>query len=151
MRWLLSRVRPVQSPKVSAPFLRVLFCIQNFRMCLRGCWRIFNPSRTIWIVCPIRYPQEYPLLLLVLSPSDRSSGGASVESCLSLSSLLLQGLQSSYLGLPFDCKRRPRKFAPCLLFSSSRDGESLDRIYSLISVCIHFCCRLSSCSVMRRG
>ena len=110
-----------------------------------------DPSRMSRIVCPICYPQGSPLLYPGLQQSDRSSRGASVGYCLSLSSLWRKGIQSSSLGMTCNCKRLPRKFDPCLLFSSSCDRERLDGISSFLSDGIHFCGRLYSCSVKRRG
>ena len=87
-RWILSHIRSGQSLEVSAPFLRVLFCLRCFRRGFRGCRQVFLIIPfTILIVCHVQYPRGYPLLYPGLQLSDHSSGGASVGSCLSPSSL----------------------------------------------------------------
>ena len=71
-----------------------------------------NCSHVNWIICPVQYCQGYLLLLPGRLSSDRLSGGASVGSCFSLSSMLWQGLQSSWPGLVFNSNWRPGKSAP---------------------------------------
>ena len=78
-----------------------------------------NRSRAIWLVCAVRSPHGSLLLLSGIQPSYRLSDGASVGSCLSLSSLWWYGLQK----FGGTASLRPGKSAPCLIFLSSRDGE----------------------------
>ena len=76
----------------------------------------YNHFCASWIVFPVQYPWGYLILLPVCRPSERSFVSASVGSCLYLSSLWYQGLQSSWLGLLCNWKWRPRKSATWLFF-----------------------------------
>ena len=88
LRWLLGCVQYGQSLEDSATFLRVLFCLWRFWRGFWGCWRFFSDcSCAKWLVCPIHSVQGSPLLWLGCKLFYRSSGSASVVSCLSLSSL----------------------------------------------------------------
>ena len=95
---------------------------------LKSLAKISNLSHLICFVCTVQYPHGSPLLSPGLQPSESSSGGASMgSSCTVVNSFL--GVPLRFLeGLVRNYEKGPRKSATYLLFYSSCDRESFNRM-----------------------